>query len=230
MFRKIKLAYLFAIMAFFGWLSLPLETKAATDTCTPVIKVQKTKETSVKLKVTCSNLAKAKVNLKILVNNEDTDSDSYKKVTANLGKKGSVKIKINNIDSATSYNFKVKIKKSSEKKYSAYSSEASTTTKGSDYEPEIEKINNITENSVKLNISSEDLENEAVNVQAAYKKKTSWSTKTFSLTLDGDGEGSVTLDGLKSETLYNFKIRIKKDDDKSYSPYSSAKTATTDED
>ena len=134
------------------------------------------------------------------------------------------------LDSATDYSFKVKVKKSSSKKYSSYSSSVSATTKGSDYEPAIDKINGITDDSVKLNISCDDLDKEAVDVQVAYKKKSSWSTKTFSLTLDDDGEGSLTMDDLKSDTLYSFKIKIKKDNDSAYSTYSSTKTATTDED
>ncbi|MFZ2192999.1 MAG: hypothetical protein WAV31_02045, partial [Candidatus Moraniibacteriota bacterium] len=99
-----------------------------------------------------------------------------------------------------------------------------------DYDPVIDKINGITEDSAKLKISCDDLENKVVDVQVAYKKKTSWSTKTFSFTLDDDGEGSLSMDNLKSDTLYSFKIRIKKDGSSSYSVYSPIKTATTDED
>ncbi len=232
MFRKNLFLFSLSIPIFFGWLSLPQKTYAA-DSCTPVIKIQETKETYVKLKVTCSELKSTKVSIKILVSNDDNDSDSYKKATATLGKKGSVSLKIKGLDSSTNYSFKVKIKKSSGKSYSSYSSSVSATTKGgSDYEPEIDKINGITEDSVKLNISCDDLEDEKVDVQVAYKKKNSWSKKTISLTLDDDGEGSFTLDGLKSDTSYSFKIRIKKDDesDSKYSAYSSVKTATTDED
>jgi hypothetical protein len=229
MSRKIKLASFLGAALLFGWLSLPLGAQAAS-TCTPTMKVQETKESYVKLKVTCADLKSTKVTMKILVSNDDTDTDSYKKVTATLGKKGSLSLKIKNLDSSTSYSFKVKMKKASSSSYSSYSSSASTTTKGSDYEPEIDKINGLTEDSAKMNISCDDLENEAVSVQVAYKKKTTWSIKTFTLTLDDDGESSITVDGLKSDTLYNFKIRIKKASDSSYSTYSSVKTATTDED
>ncbi|MFZ2193886.1 MAG: hypothetical protein WAV31_06620, partial [Candidatus Moraniibacteriota bacterium] len=84
MFHKITLASFFSLMLFFGWLSIPYGAHAAS-TCTPSIKVQETKETSVKLKITCSSLAKTKVKIKILVSNDDTDSDSYKSATATLG-------------------------------------------------------------------------------------------------------------------------------------------------
>ena len=229
MSKKIALASFLGLTIFLGWLGAPGKAYAA-DSCTPTVKVQEIKETSVKLKVTCSGLKNTKVSLKILVSNEDTDSDSYKKASATLGKNGSVSLKINGLDSATSYSFKVKAKKSSSSSYSSYSSSVSADTKGSDYEPSIDKINGITEDSVKLNISCDDLDGEAVNVQVAYKKKSSWSTKTFDLTLDDDGEGSITIDGLKADTLYSFKIKIKKDDDSTYSTYSAVETATTDED
>jgi len=232
MFQKTSFLFSLGILVFFGWLSFPQKTYAA-DSCTPTVKVQETKETYVKLKITCPDLKRTKVSIKILVSNDDNDSDSYKKVKATLGKKGSVSLKIKGLDSSTNYSFKVKIKKSSNKSYSSYSSSVNTTTKGgSDYEPGIDKINGITEDSVKMNISCDDLEDEKVDVQIAYKKKTSWSKKTISLNLDDDGEGSFTLDKLKSDTSYSFKIRIKKDDesDSKYSTYSSIKTATTDED
>lgn len=229
MFYKVIVSSFLGMLVLFGSLSAPSKSHAAS-TCTPVVKVQETKEASVKLKITCSGLAKTKVQIKILVNNDDEDSDSYKTAKATLGKLGSASLKISGLDSATNYSFKVKVKKVSKGSYSSYSSSVSTTTKGSDYEPVIDKINGITDDSVKLNISCDDLENETVDVQVAYKKKSSWSTKTFSLTLDDDGEGSVTLDSLKSDTSYTFKIKIKKDDDSSYSVYSSDKTVTTDED
>jgi len=217
------------MILFFGLICIPSSVHAASP-CTPVVKVQETKETSVKLKVTCSSLKNIKVKIKILVSNDDTDSDSYKSATVTLGKKGSVSLKVSGLDSATSYSFKVKAKKSSSSSYSSYSSSISAETKGSDYDPAIDKINGITDDSVKLNISCDDLESETVDVQVAYKKKSSWSTKTFSLTLDDDGEGSITMDDLKSDTSYTFKIKIKKNDDSTYSTYSSAKIATTDED
>ena len=226
-----KIAFLFSfVLIILSGLLYAIPKANAANICTPTVKISETKETSVKLKITCSNLKKEKVKMKILVNNDDEDSDSYKKATATLGKNGSVKLKISGLDSATSYSFKVKVKKSSSSSYSSYSSSVSTTTKGSDYEPAIDKINGITDDSVKLNISCEDLEDEAVNVTVAYKKKSSWSTKTFSLTLDDDGEGSITMDDLKSDTAYTFKIKIKKNDDSSYSAYSATETATTDED
>jgi hypothetical protein len=229
MSKKIAFSFSFMLIILSGLLCTTSKTNAA-NTCTPTVKISETKETSVKLKITCSNLKKEKVKMKILVSNDDNDSDSYKKATATLGKNGSVKLKISGLESATGYSFKVKVKKSSSSSYSSYSSSVSTETKGSDYDPAIDKINGITDDSVKLNISCDDLENETVDVQAAYKKKSSWSTKTFSLTLDDDGEGSITMDGLKSDTAYTFKIKIKKDDDSGYSAYSAAETATTDED
>ncbi len=231
MFNKKALPCFLGAIVLFSWVSIPFKVRAAS-TCTPTVSIQETKETSVKLKITCLDLKSTKVAMKIIVSNDDSDSDSKKKAKATLGKKGNVKLKISGLDSATKYSFKVKIKKASASSsaYSAYSSSVDATTEGSDYSPEIEKINGIAENSVKLNISCEDLENKAVNVQVAYKKKTSWSTKTYALTLDDDGEGSITVDGLKSGTSYSFKIKVKKDGDDSYSAYSSVKTATTDDD
>lgn len=219
----------FGILLFFGWLGLSANAQAATM-CTPAITIQETKETSIKLKVTCSSLKNTKAKIQILVSNNDTDSDSSKSATVKLGKKGTANLKISGLDSATNYSFKAKVKKSSKSIYSTYSSSVSTLTKGSDYEPIIDKINGITEDSAKLKVYCDDLENKTVNVQVAYKKKTSWSTKTFSLTLDDDGEGSLTMDDLQSDTLYSFKIRIKKDGSSSYSVYSPIKTAKTDED
>ena len=229
MFHKISLASFFSMMLFVGLLGLSDSAQAAS-TCTPVVNVQETKETFVKLKVTCLNLKNTKAKIKILVSNDDTDSDSYKSATATLGKNGSVNLKISGLDSATNYNFKVKVKKASSSIYSSYSGSVSTTTEGSDYDPVIDKINGITEDSAKLKISCDDLENKTVDVQVAYKKKTSWSTKNFSLTLDDDGEGSITMDDLKSDTLYSLKIRIRKEGNSSYSVYSPIKTVTTDED
>ena len=230
MFKKVAFTFLLISTVLSGCLGFFSSKAQAAETCTPTVKVQDESETSVKLKVTCSELKKTKVSMKILVTNEDSDKDSNKKATATLGKSGSVSLKISGLDSATKYSFKVKVKKSSSDSYSSYSSSVSATTEGSDYEPKIDKINGISEDSVKLNISCDDLESKAVNVQVAYKKKSSWSSKTFSLTLDDDGEGSFTLDGLKSGTEYSFNVKIKKDDDDSYSAYSSVETATTDED
>ena len=228
MFRKTTVVFLMATMVLFGCQGFAKEADAAID-CVPTMKITDTGETSVKLKITCLGLEKTKVRMKILVSNDDTEKDSYKKAVATLGKDGSVTLKISGLDSATNYTFKVKLKKYAGHAYSSYSSGANTTTKGSDYEPEIKKINGITEDSVRLNIACDDLENDDVTVQVAYKKKTSWSTETFSLTLDDDGEGRITMDDLKSDTAYSFKIRIKKSDDSSYSAYSSIETATTDD-
>lgn len=224
MFRKVFLSIIF-LAIFFG-----ISPKAqAESVCTPVLSVKETNETSVKLKLTCLELKEEKVSMWLIVSNDDTEVDSYKKVSATLGKKGAVNLKISGLDSATNYSFKAKIKKKINKAYSPYSDSIDATTKSSDYEPEIEKISSVTEKFAKINFSCEDLENEKVDVQLAYKKKTSWSVKTFALTLDVDGEGLIDIDGLKSATPYSFKIKIKKDDDRLYSLYSSVKTATTDE-
>jgi hypothetical protein len=175
-------------------------------------------------------IAKTKVTMKVLVANTDDDSDSTKTVKATLGKTGSVTIKIDGLESATAYSFKVKVKKTAASKYSTYSANVNTTTKGADYDIAIDKINGITEDSVKLNIQSDDLKSKKVNVLVAYKKKTDWGTKSFTLTLDSDGEGSCTLDGLKSDTKYSFKVKIRKDGETSYSDYTEIKDATTDGD
>lgn len=231
MIKKIVSAFFSFAIVLTGLAQAPKETLAA-ETCTPVIKVEKTKETSVQLKITCASLAKTKATMKVLVSNDDDDSDSYKKATATLGKSGSVKLKISGLDSSTNYSFQVKVKKASSSgssSYSGYSNAVKTATEGEDYDVEISKISSITDSSAKLKLLSEDLEDEAVDIQIAYKKKKDWSTKTVSATIDEDGEVSVTVDGLKSETLYSFKARIKKDDDSAYSPYSDIETATTDE-
>ena len=221
------------ICALFFGAALPNASAATTtssSTCTPTLSVQKTKETSVSLKVTCLALKSKKVSMKIQVeNNDDNDSTSTKTATAKLGKTGMVTFNLSGLDAGTSYTFKVKIKDASKSAYSSYSAGVDTTTKGSDYDPKIDSIKSITESSAKLNISCDDLENEAVNVQVAYKKKDSWSVKSFDLTLDDDGEGSIKMESLKSETEYSFKIRIKKSGEDTYSAYSSVKTATTDE-
>lgn len=226
--KKILSPLLFIAMTAIGLSQTPDEALAA-ETCTPTIKLEKTKETSVQLKVTCADLKKSKVTLKVLVSNDDADSDSYKKSTVTLGKNGSVKLKLSGLDSATNYSFQVKVKKSSGSSYSDYSNVVKATTEGEDYDVEISKISSITDSSAKLKITCADLDEKAVDIQIAYKKKKDWSTKTASVTLDDDGAASVTVDGLKSETLYSFKVRIKRTSDSAYSPYSTIQTATTDE-
>lgn len=206
-------------------------TESVSTSCTPVIKEQKIKETSVTLKLTCASLKKTRVTVKIEVeNNDDSDSTSTRTVAATLSKTGTASIKVSGLDAATSYSLKAKVKKNSKGSYGSYSTAIDTETKGSDYEPAIDSIKSITESGAKLEIACDDLENESVSVQVAYKKKTSWSKKDYTLKLDDDGEGSVTIDGLKSDTAYSFKIRIKKASESTYSAYSSIKTATTDED
>lgn len=227
--KNTSLALVLSLLTTLGWIGYaPSAAATTTTTCEPTMTVSQTKETSVKLKITCDGFAKAKVTMKVLVTNTDDDSDSTKTVKATLGKTGSVTIKMNGLESATAYGFKVKVKKTAASKYSAYSTSVTTTTKGADYDIAIDKINGITEDSVKLNIQSDDLENKKVNVLVAYKKKTDWSTRSFTLTLDSDGEGSFTLDGLKSETKYSFKVKIRKDGETSYSDYTEIKDATTD--
>ena len=206
-------------------------TESTSTSCTPVIKEQKVKETSVTLKLTCTSLKKTKVTVKIEVeNNDDSDSTSTRTVTATLSKTGTASIKVSGLDAGTSYSLKAKVKKNSKGSYGSYSSAIDTETKGSDYEPAIDAIKSITESGAKLEIACDDLESESVSVQVAYKKKTSWSKKDYTLTLDDDGEGSVTIDGLKADTAYSVKIRNKKATESTYSAYSSIKTATTDED
>jgi hypothetical protein len=220
-----------SLLTTLGWFGSAYPAAAAeTATCEPTVTTKEVKETSVKLKITCANFTKTKVTMKVLITNKETDKDSTKTVKATLGKTGSVTIKMSGLDSATEYGFKVKVKKTSASKYSAYSTSVDATTKGADYDITIDKINGVTEDSVKLHIQSDDLESERVNVLAAYKKKHDWNTKSFTLTLDGDGEGSFTLDGLKSGTEYSFKVKIREDGESSYSKYSEIKKETTDED
>lgn len=227
------LAFVLAVslLTTLGWSGSAYPAAAAeTATCEPTVTTKEVKETSVKLKITCTNFTKTKVTMKVLITNKETDKDSTKTVKATLGKTGSVTIKMSGLDSTTDYSFKVKVKKTSASKYSAYSTGVDATTKGADYDIAIDKINGVTEDSVKLHIQSDDLESERVNVLAAYKKKNDWNTKSFTLTLDGDGEGSFTLDGLKSGTEYSFKVKIREDGESSYSKYSEIKKETTDED
>jgi len=226
------LAFVLAVSLFttLGWSGSAYPTAAAeTTTCEPTVTTKEVKETWVKLKISCAGFTKTKVTMKVLVTNKDTGKDSTKTVKATLGKTGSVTIKMSGLDSTTEYGFKVKVKKASVSKYSAYSTSVDATTKGADYDVKIDKINGVTEDSVKIHIQSDDLESERVNVLAAYKKKTDWNTKSFTLTLDGDGEGSFTLDGLKSGTEYSFKVKIREDGESSYSKYSEIKNETTDE-
>lgn len=227
--KKISLLLAISVVTLLSWSGFTPSAEATATTCTPTVSLKEVKETSVKLKITCSEFKKTRTSIKILVTNNESDSDSTKTATATLGKSGSVTLKVSGLDSATNYSFKVKVKKASSGKYASYSSSVDATTKGADYDISIDKINGITENSVKLNLSSSDLENKTVNVLVAYKKKTDWNTKTFSLTLDSDGEGSVTLENLKSGTEYSFKIKIRKDGETSYSAYSDIEKATTDD-
>lgn len=229
MYRKVSLFIAMVGLIFSLGSSISEAATTSAATCTPTVSAQKIKENSVTLKVTCAALKSTKVTVKMtLENNDDDDSTSNKTATVKLSKAGVANIKIVGLDAATSYSAKVKVKKSSGS-YSVSSSSIDFSTKGSDYSPEIDTIKSITESSAKLNIVCDDLDKDAVNVQVAYKKKTSWSTKTFDLTLDSDGEGSVTLDGLKSDTAYSFKIRIKKSGESNYSAYSAIKTAATED-
>lgn len=206
---------------------------AADELCTPSLSVKKIKETAVKMKVGCSGLKGKEVSLKVTVSNTADDSNSQKTFDAKLGKKkGTTTIQIRDLDSSTPYSFKVKMKErgTSGDSYTPFSGEAKVTTKGSKHKPQISKITNITDNSVKLRIVSNDLENKAVNVQVSYQKKKSWTKRVFSLTLDGDGEGIVFVDGLASDTAYRFKAQIKKSGESAYSIASPVKTATTESD
>lgn len=223
MFQKIFLSIIF-LAIYFG-ISPKVQ---AESVCTPVLTVKETNEKDVELRMACPELKGEKVSIWLIISNNDTEVDSYKKVSATLGKKGTVRLKIKGLDLASDYDFKAKVKKKSDKSYSSYSGSISAETKSADYEPEIEKISGVTEDFAKINFSCEDLKSEAVNVQLAYKKKTTWSLKNFTLTLDSDGEGMIDVGDLKAETLYSFKIKIKKDDDKLYSMYSPIKTVTTD--
>lgn len=229
--KKITLLIVLSLFSLLGWSGSTYPAAAAeTATCEPTVTTKEVKETSVKLKISCAGFTKTKVTMKVLITNKDTGKDSTKTVKATLGKTGSVTIKMSGLDSTTEYGFKVKVKKTSASKYSAYSTSVDATTKGADYDIAIDKINGVTEDSVKIHIQSDDLEDERVNVLAAYKKKTDWKTKSFTLTLDSDGEGSFTLDGLKSGTEYSFKVKIREDGESSYSKYSEIKNETTDED
>jgi len=226
-----KLLAILGLVAFVSGINVfPVKAETDSDICTPTLKVQKEKKDSVTLKVTCSDMTKTKVTIKVQVqNNDDDNSTKTKTYKGTLGKNGNVSIKVKDLDSGTSYTFKAKLKKATKKTYSSFSESVDATTDGADYDVSLDSIKSITDDSVKLNITCEDLESEDVVVQVAYKKKTSWSKKEIDATLDGDGEDSITVDDLKSDTKYTFKVRIKKNGDSTYSAYSSTKEATTDE-
>lgn len=195
----------------------------------PRISTDKVKENSVAFTLTYLPLKSTKVTIKVQVTNADNGDDPMTKtVVLTLGKDGTGTVKIDGLDASTNYGVKLRLKKSSGASYSAYSNNVLVTTEGSDYKPTIDAINDTTKNSAKLEISCEDLSDKTVNVRVAFLKKTTWSTRDFRVELDGDGQGDFTVDGLKSNTKYNFKIRVKKSDDTTYSVFSPIKSATTD--
>jgi hypothetical protein len=226
--KTLSMAGIFAAFLF-GFNALPASAATSTS-CTPGLSVQKVKQNEVKLNLTCEGLKSQKVNVKVqITDTDDDDSSGSKSASVKLNKKGVAGIKVSGLDSATSYSFKAKVKKIGKNVYSAYSADVNATTTGADYEISIDSIKSITDNSAKLKISCDDLKKKSVNVQVAYKKKSDWSTKVFDLTLDSDGEGTIAMSDLKSDTTYSFKVRIKKSGSSKYSAYSAIKQATTDE-
>jgi hypothetical protein len=213
-----------------GGLLVSTNAKAAATVCTPTVAVTETKDTSVRLSVTCTSVKSAKIAVKIEIKNKDKDNKiTTRAFEGKASKDGVMKIKLDSLDTGTSYDFRAKVKKSGDDKYSVSSVAVGAATKGASYSPVIETVSSITDNSVKLTVNTTKLKKKEVNVQVLYKKKTSWTTKDFTLTLNGDGDGKITVNGLSNDTAYDFKVRIKKTVDSKYSPYSAVKSATTDE-
>ena len=203
---------------------------SSSDDNTPKIEISSERENSVILKVTSENLKKKKVDVSVYVkNNDNNGSKATKKVKATLDKNGTSKITVSGLDAGTSYTLKAKIKKRTKSKYSDYSSTIDAKTDDSENVPEIDSISSVTDSSVKLNISCNDLDNQTVTVQAAYRKKSSWTKRLFEVTLDDDGDGSVTIDGLNDDTEYSFKVRLRTATETTYTSYSSIERETTDE-
>lgn len=201
---------------------------AATDAAS-ISKIGKIKDNSLTLTVSSSQLKKQKVDIKVRLDNTDSDVISILNFSKTIDKKGNVDIKIDNLDSGTKYSVSVKIKKKSDSTYSAYSANVTATTEGSDYKPKIGGTGKIKSTSVVLEISCLQLQKKTGNVYVWVKNNDSdsLSSRTVNAKLDKKGKGSIKVDNLDSGTEYGFKIRIKKSSDSSYSGYSNEKTVET---
>jgi hypothetical protein len=228
--KNIFLSSMLVGVVMLGGLGVSTKAEAAATACTPTVALTESKDTSVRLNVTCASAKNIKVTVKVEIKNKDKDNKTTTRAfEGKASKDGVMKIKLDSLDTGTSYDFRAKVKKSGDDKYSVSSVTAGATTKGASYSPVIETVSSITDDSVKLTVNTAKLKKKAVNLQVLYKKKTSWTTRDFTLTLDNDGDGKVTVNGLSSGTAYEFKVRVKKTVDTKYSTYSAIKGATTEE-
>jgi hypothetical protein len=225
-YQKISLTML-ALM--FSFMLITNSAKAANDYTVTITGTEKIKEDSLVLNIACPELAKKKVNIKVNVENADKDSDSNKAFKQTLDKNGKGELKITGLESGTVYNFKIKIKKTSDSTYSDYSTVSSATTKGAKYSAKIESIKNIKDDSLTLKVAATKLKGKTVSIQVRIENKDEddVETKILEKTLDKSGKVDVKFEDLDSDTKYGFKVKIKKSTDSDYSTYSDEKTATT---
>jgi len=88
----------------------------------------------------------------------------------------------------------------------------------------------VTKNSLKLPIQDLDLKGAKVKIQVTFvnEKSGKTKTKTFVKTLDSNGDTTVTVKGLTSDTQYTVSVKAKKDKSgASYSDASSTKELKT---
>jgi len=211
------------------FLVIGVKTSSAS-TCTPEVTGTKNiKEDSLSLKISCSNLDGEDVDVKVRMENTDSDSVSTKNFEISLDDSGNGDIKISNLDSGTLYNFKLKIKKSSDDAYSDYSNSLDATTKGAKYTPKIDSIKSVKNTSLILKTACSKLKKKKVTFQVRIENKDddSISTKTYDATLDKSGKYDLKIQSLDSSTEYGFKLKIKSSTDNTYSVFSNEKTAQT---
>lgn len=221
------LVFVLAPISFLGMSMLPVE--AADKSCVPQVSVKQAKSEAVTLKITCDNIKSTKLDMKVEVTNKDTNKKSTRTLQGTLGKTGAVEVKIDTLDTATKYSFRVKVKAKGQGSYAEFSTASEASTSGASYQVGIDSIGSLTASSAKLSISSSELKKKSVVVLIAFKKKTDWTTQEVTLDLDSKGKGKVVVSGLKADTNYDFKVRIKKSGDSKYSAYSAVKSARTDE-
>jgi hypothetical protein len=222
--RTISTAFVLAML-----LALNTQVSNASSYSAIISSTGSIKADSLKLNISSSQLADKKVNIKIQINNKDTDGTSVVSKTLTLDEDGKTTIKLSSLESGTTYGFRVKIKKNSESSYSSFSDEVTATTKGSKYTPKINSVKSVKDTYLTLSISCSQLKKKKVDVKVRVKNNDSLAltTKTATLTLDKKGKNSIKITGLDSGTEYAFKIQIKKSGASSYSVYSNEKTVQT---
>lgn len=97
--------------------------------------------------------------------------------------------------------------------------------------PSIQSVTDKSKNSVTLPITDTDLKGKKVKVtiEITNKSSDSVSKKTKTITLDSNGQGTVKISNLDSDTKYSFRVLVKEDKSGSKeSKYSKSKTVTTD--